>query len=99
MIWRHGDVLIASVTDLPAKARASDSAILVHGELTGHSHRIQDLSTAKLYEHNDDLFLSVNAVTATIVHEEHAAIALPTGVYRVWQQREYAPGAIRRVVD
>jgi hypothetical protein len=99
MMWRHGDVLIASVAALPAKARASESAILVHGELTGHSHRIQDLSTATLYEHSGDRFLAVHADAATIVHQEHAAIALPTGLYRVWQQREYAPGAIRRVVD
>ena len=29
---------------------------------------------------------------ARLTHEEHAAIALPPGLYRVVRQREYAPG-------
>jgi hypothetical protein len=33
------------------------------------------------------------------VHEEHRPIELPIGVYRVWQQREYTPTAIRTVLD
>ncbi len=99
MLWRHGDVLIGSVQSLPRGAKRHEGAILVHGEFTGHSHRIQDLATAQLYARGNDLFLTVTAPAATIIHQEHAPITLPTGVYRVWQQREYAPGAIRRVAD
>jgi hypothetical protein len=99
MLWRHGDVLIGAVPALPRGAKHHDGAILVHGEFTGHSHRIQDLASAQLYTHGNDLFLAVSAPTATIIHQEHAPITIPTGVYRVWQQREYTPGAIRRVAD
>ena len=34
-----------------------------------------------------------------VVHEEHAAITLPKGWYRVVRQREYLPGAVRIVAD
>jgi hypothetical protein len=33
------------------------------------------------------------------VHEEHGAIPLPRGWYRVVRQREYTPGAVRIVAD
>ena len=56
-------------------------------------------SLASLYVYGQDLYLLVSAPTATLVHEEHRAIELPVGVYRVWQQREYTPTAIRTVVD
>ena len=99
MIWRHGDVLIASVPSLPARAKASESAILVHGELTGHSHRILERSAAELWELDGSLYLKVIADKATVVHQEHGPITLPRGSYRVWIQREYTPATIRRVAD
>jgi hypothetical protein len=34
-----------------------------------------------------------------VVHEEHAAIPLPKGWYRVIRQREYVPGSVRLVAD
>lgn len=37
-MWRHGDVLIASMEKVPAGAKAHVGAILAHGEVTGHSH-------------------------------------------------------------
>lgn len=36
---------------------------------------------------------------ATLVHEEHRAIEIPQGFYRVWRQREYRPDAYVEVED
>jgi hypothetical protein len=99
MIWRHGDVLIGSVRSIPAGARRRNSPILVNGELTGHSHRIETPASTEVWEVGGQLFLRVVSPTARVVHEEHAPISLPRGDYRVWQQREYSPAEIRRVVD
>jgi hypothetical protein len=33
------------------------------------------------------------------VHEEHGAITVPAGLYRVVRQREYVPGDYRYVAD
>ena len=98
-MWRHGDVLIAGVEEIPAGARRQPAAVLAYGEITGHSHRIAEPGAAQVWSHPAGLYLRVVAATATLVHEEHRPIVLPRGTYRVWQQREYTPQAVRRVVD
>ncbi|MCB2378409.1 hypothetical protein LGH70_12490 [Hymenobacter sp. BT635] len=98
-LYRHGDVLIAAVAALPVGAVPRPGVVLAHGEHTGHSHRIRETGAASLYAYGHELYLLISAPTATLVHEEHRPIALPVGVYRVWQQREYTPSAIRTVVD
>ena len=98
-MWRHGDVLIAAVEAIPDEAARLGHATLARGELTGHSHRVHERDAAALWEHSGTLYLEVVADGATIVHQEHRPITLPRGVYRVWIQREYSPGAIRRVFD
>jgi hypothetical protein len=98
-MWRHGDVLIAPVDRIPAEAKKRSAAILVRGELTGHSHRLADPESAELWEQGGVMFLKVVADSARVIHEEHRPITLPRGLYRIWQQREYTPQAIRRVID
>jgi hypothetical protein len=75
--------------------------ILVHGEVTGHSHRLDDPKSAKLYAGRafGELFLEVPAGGTRVVHEEHGTIELPFGTYRIWRQREYSPQEIRIVRD
>lgn len=98
-LYRHGDVLIAPINELPAGASPRSGLVLAHGEHTGHTHRIQEFGAASMYVYGKELYLLVSGPKATVVHEEHKPIELPVGVYRVWQQREYTPTAIRTVVD
>lgn len=67
--------------------------------MTGHSHRVADSATSRLYRHEAFLYLEVIAAGARVVHDEHSPIALDRGIYRVWRQREYSPEAIRTVRD
>ncbi|MBG1267187.1 hypothetical protein [Nostoc sp. WHI] len=99
VLYRHGDVLIRRIASLPVAAQKCVGATLAHGELTGHSHRIQQSNTVQLWVHGSDLFLEVKEASATLVHEEHRAIELPQGLYRVWKQREYRPDAYVEVMD
>jgi hypothetical protein len=98
-MWRHGDVFIAAVDSIPARAIARPNGVLAYGEATGHSHRIEKPGSSELWELGDQLYLRVTADFARVVHQEHKPITLPRGIYRVWQQREYSPEAIRRVMD
>jgi hypothetical protein len=101
-MWRQGDVFFERVTEIPDQVRAHPlpHLTLVHGELTGHSHRIADPHTATLFPAGATTFyLEVHVGGATVVHEEHGSITLDPGLYRVWRQREYAPEAIRVVQD
>src|SRR5689334_22414924 len=98
-LWRHGDVLVGAVAAVPEGARPLSHLILARGEVTGHSHRVAERGAAHLYELDGVLYLDVVAALATLIHEEHGLITLPQGQHRVWIQREYAPGEIRRVAD
>ncbi|MHC0066568.1 hypothetical protein ACWATR_27220 [Nostoc sp. UIC 10890] len=99
VLYRHGDVLIRGIATLPVAAQRRVGATLAHGEITGHSHRIQQSNAVQLWVHGSDLFLEVKEPSATLVHEEHRAIELPQGLYRVWRQREYRPDAYVEVMD
>lgn len=98
-LYRHGDVLISRIGSLPRGASPRAGAILARGELTGHSHRIEQPNSVQLWNSGSDLFLEVKAPSATLVHEEHKPMELPQGLYRVWKQREYTPDAYRDVED
>ncbi|GAA1184197.1 hypothetical protein GCM10009654_47120 [Streptomyces hebeiensis] len=112
-MFRQGDVLITPVAQETVPARLLDETgvrgeprdargrlVLALGEVTGHAHAVPgpgrliresgDMS-APMYLHLPD--------GGRVVHEEHAAIALPKGWFRVVRQREYVPGAFRVVAD
>ena len=91
--------MIRAVDSIPADAKRRATNVLVRGEITGHSHRIEVPDTAEVWECDGVLFVKVVAGTARLIHEEHKPITLLRGLYRVWQQREYTPRMIRRVVD
>jgi hypothetical protein len=98
-MYRHGDVILVKVDAVPAGAVRRPSAVLARGEATGHSHRIAEPASVALYECDGSSYAAVLADSATLVHDEHDPIELPRGVYRFWQQREYSPQEIRRIVD
>ncbi|ADB14836.1 conserved hypothetical protein [Pirellula staleyi DSM 6068] len=99
MLFRHGDVLIQKVNEIPPGAKSLNHRTLAHGELTGHSHQIREQDNVLLWEAGPELFLEIAAPRATVVHQEHAEIELPQGKYRVWRQREYTPERIVVVRD
>jgi hypothetical protein len=99
MLWRQGDVLMASVEAIPDAAKPKDDGVLAEGEITGHTHRIAVPESAELWEVDGVLYMKVVAPTARIIHEEHHPIELPEGIYRVWRQREYTPRGSRHIYD
>jgi hypothetical protein len=98
-VYRHGDVLIAPVDQVPADARPRQGLVLAYGEITGHAHRIETEGRAELLENGPQLFLRVLGSPARVVHEEHLTIELPLGNYRVWRQREFDPRQDLTIMD
>lgn len=83
----------------PVSRDSQQRLVLALGEATGHCHAV--VGPGELYRPGNPLapgFLHVPS-GARVVHDEHAAISLPPGWYRVVRQREYAPGAVRVVSD
>lgn len=98
-LYRHGDVLVRQVSEIPTAAKKRLHLTLAEGEITGHSHRIAEVGAATLFEKAGQRYLNVTAEHATLVHEEHGPITLSRGCYLIWQQREYSPQEIRTVRD
>jgi hypothetical protein len=105
-MYRQGDILLIPIQALPerlvAVTRDDGRVVLAYGEATGHAHAIHARGAALFREDGSlpggSMFLRL-AEAAELRHEEHAPIALPSGLYRVVRQREYAPDAVRNVED
>lgn len=91
-MYRHGDVLIIPINEMPQNVQATTSRVLAEGEATGHAHRLLGEGTLYLTA-NGELILR-NDKPVAVVHEEHARIELPPGTYEVRRQKEYQPGAV-----
>ena len=105
-MFRQGDILFIEMDTEEALAvigsnspveRENGHIILAYGEVTGHHHAVAEVQ-ANLFEVDSSRIL-ISPVPMKVVHEEHAAVALPGGAFRVVQQVEYTPGAVRRVTD
>ena len=100
---RQGDVALIAVEEIPADAQpmerdAHGRVVIAHGEVTGHAHALSEPGVQMLRAANSDVFLRVTE-PASLRHEEHSPISVPSGSYRVVRQREYAPEAIHTVAD
>ncbi|MCL7375342.1 MULTISPECIES: hypothetical protein [unclassified Streptomyces] len=112
-MFRQGDVLIVPVAEETVPSRLVDAEhapgeprdargrlVLALGEVTGHAHAVT--GPGRLVREPGDqlgpMFLHLPE-GGRVVHEEHAAIPLPKGWFRVVRQREYLPGAVRMVAD
>lgn len=102
MQFRQGDVFIEAVEKLPAglkpNKRQGKRIILAEGETTGHAHAICEQEVQSFVDERGNLYLSVEE-DCEVVHEEHTAVKLPIGYYKITHQREYTPEEIRRVQD
>ena len=85
-MYRHGDLLIVKVDEIPREHVRSDK-ILAEGEVTGHHHRLQ--GNATIYGKQDGIQYVEIVDPTKLVHEEHKAIDLQPGNYKVFRQREY----------
>jgi hypothetical protein len=100
--FRQGDVFVERIEAIPANVQkvesASDRVILAHGEVTGHHHSIEADAADWWLAADGEQFLEVRR-PVDLRHQEHSAIGLDPGRYRVIRQREYIPGSARPVED
>lgn len=97
-IWRQGDLLFVEADKIPSGFVPARSNVLLRGEATGHSHRLENGTAFEQqnsygYTKNPlitkrELYISIGK-GGRIVHEEHATLFLPSGIYHIIYQREY----------
>lgn len=108
-MYRQGDVLIVPVADGSVPARVADAPreprdargrlVLALGEVTGHAHAVVGPGEMVREPGQFGALMLRLPEGGRVVHEEHAAITLPKGWFRVIRQREYVPGSVRIVAD
>ena len=49
-VYRHGDLLLAPVPEIPEAATRLPHLVLARGELSGHAHMVRTSAVAELYE-------------------------------------------------
>ena len=103
---QQGDVLLQEVESMPGdaiKSQAGGRIVLAVGEKTGHSHSIIS-EKANLWTIKDaDETLNYLEVLepVTLVHDEHKALPIPKGIYKIGLVKEYDyfSQMERRVID
>jgi len=92
MLYQQGDVLIEKIEAVPENTTVTEPEngrnVLAEGEATGHFHAISSDSTVLLENDAKEMFLSVKN-EATLTHNEHNAITLPIGNYKIRKVKEY----------
>lgn len=90
---RHGDILLIRVDNAePSKRTREKSLVLAYGEATGHSHVL----TGKVKKTSSGIQVRDNA---TLAHEEHGIVEIPSGSWTVRQQTEWVQEQRQTVRD
>ena len=106
-MYRQGDLLFVKINKFPKGFNVSPDKVLVRGEATGHSHRVENGEVLRGFSdvfssrYTREIIIRSNGKTR-IVHEEHNTIILPVGIFRLVVQMEYFPltwGGPRGVFD
>lgn len=111
-IFAQGDLLIERVPDVShfgtrVMPDSQGAIVVLDGETTGHRHAFHDAvlmfrDDALARDVPDGLYVGhvrVLGETAKLEHEEHAAIEIPRGTWRVRRQREMEPKQARVIQD
>lgn len=104
MFYQQGDVLIHKSISIPSnfkKIEKSNKITLADGEVTGHSHSFYDVENVDLFvNENNEKYIEVKK-ESVLSHEEHNAICIGVGIYKIGIVQEYDHFAeeARNVVD
>jgi len=95
--YQQGDVLIKPVEQIPNESNlkavnpVNGNLILAEGEVTGHFHGIPSDGNVALLENpeTEEVYLKIAEKPATVTHQEHHAITMEPGIYKIDIVQEY----------
>ena len=98
-IFRHGDLLIREIKELPKGLKKIDSKVLAFGEITNHSHQL--IGQCQVMENKEGKKFFQAQEEVELTHQEHKTLKIEKGVFEVLTEREYEPfeQEIRQVMD
>ena len=112
LLYAQGDLLIERVGDVPVSGTPAGpgpdgEVVLLEGETTGHRHALYGEAAmfrddGLAHDIPNGLYVGhvrVDGTCARIQHDEHDAVTIPRGTYRVRRQRELEPKDARIIAD
>ena len=95
IMFRHGDILIREVLEIPVPAVFVAGNVIAQGEKTGHHHVLNGLS--QIYQMKGEIKYFEAKEDLTLTHQEHDTIKIPVGKYVIEHEREY--NALENIVE
>lgn len=93
--FRHGDVAIKQISELPKNLKKISGATLAFGEITGHHHTLvkeRPETMVELFENEKgEKYFKISGGSATLTHQEHKPITIEPGIFVMGIEREYDP--------
>lgn len=104
IVVRQGDVVLFPVAEPPGidKARvvAEDRLVLAEGEVSGHHHVIEHPGARMVETEAHEIFVQImDEGVASVVHDEHPALVVEPGWWKLIRQQEQVAGEWRQVRD
>lgn len=90
-MYRQGDLLLIQVDELGNFCNLKEGKIIIKSSVTGHTHEITDgavYDNESSWRDRANFYISIPEGGAKLIHEEHKAIPLEEGIYKVIRQRE-----------
>jgi hypothetical protein len=84
-------MFITAIEAIPGGEIRRPGWVLLEGEATGHSHRLDRSGAAERLDRGETLYLRVLPDRATVLDQRQRPITLPRGLYQVWKPRVCPP--------
>jgi len=102
-IYRHGDVLLREILEIPSEAKLVKKAneiTVALGEATGHHHTLYGSLPMSLLQFDDRRFLEITE-EVNLRHQEHGCLKINPTKYEIEIEREhdYFTDEIKLVTD
>jgi len=102
-IYRHGDVLLREILEIPSEAKLVKKANVITvalGEATGHHHTLYGSLPMSLLQFDERRFLEIIEIV-DFKHQQHGCLKIDPTKYEIEIEREhdYFTNEIRIVTD
>lgn len=103
-LYRHGDLSFHPIKEVEGEIVAHKGFfVLALGEHTGHKHviTVPNIEDMEIHRTSDGGYILTLKKEGTVTHEEHRAVKIKPGTYKMRSEREfdYALNESRKVLD
>ena len=94
-LYRHGDLLIKQIDQIPLMAKPLSTNIIAEGEITGHNHKLYGSHQVYGTNPKNPRIIEPTYFQAkeeiSLKHQEHDTLKISKGNYVILHEREHDP--------